>query len=116
MNSEIPIITLPTPVEHKNVSGDETGHGKIYVRRMKGFFQRIRSYSLSMLLAMYFVFAWIRIDGSPLVLFDLQAQKFYLFGTVFWPQDFTPAGAGFDHLRFRTVFYHNSFRSRLVRV
>jgi len=62
---------------------------KIYVRQMTGFFQSIRKFSLSFLLLMYFSFTWIKIDGTPLILFDLVAQKFHLFGLVLWPQDLT---------------------------
>ncbi len=62
---------------------------KIYVREIKGFFQRIRNLSLWGLLLMYFGFCWITIDGTPLIYFDLPARKFNLFGAVFWPQDFT---------------------------
>jgi len=62
---------------------------KIYVRQMTGFFQSIRKFSLSFLLFMYFSFAWVEIDGTPLILFDLVAQKFHLFGLILWPQDLT---------------------------
>lgn len=62
---------------------------KIYVRQIKGFFQKIRKYSLSALLIMYFSFVWVRINDEPIILFDLLAQKFYLFGMILWPQDFT---------------------------
>ena len=95
MNSKIPVtdITEPTP-EKKVQSQPETielyaSRKKIYVREIKGFFQRIRNYSLSALLLMYFGLAWVTVNGNPLIHFDLPARKFTLFGTVFWPQDFT---------------------------
>lgn len=62
---------------------------KIYVRKISGFYQRIRRVSLTVLLFMYFSFAWISMDGQPLILFDLNENKFHLFGMIFWPQDFT---------------------------
>ena len=40
------------------------------------------------LLGMFYVFPWLRWDGRQAVLFDLPARKFYVFGLVFWPQDF----------------------------
>jgi polyferredoxin len=40
------------------------------------------------LLGMYYVFPWVKWDGRQAVLFDLPARKFYVFGLVFWPQDF----------------------------
>ena len=60
---------------------------KIYVREVTGFFQRIRNVSLTALMGMYFLFAWISIDGQPLIHFDLPAREFHLFGITFFPQD-----------------------------
>lgn len=61
---------------------------KIYVRGMTGFFQRIRFFSLMALMGMYFLFAWLTIDGQPLIHFDLPARQFHLYGMTFYPQDF----------------------------
>jgi len=82
-------LNVERSVHHKSNKASYVTGAKIYVRQMKGFFQRIRKFSLSFLLFMYFSFAWIEIDGTPLILFDLVAQKFHLFGLVLWPQDFT---------------------------
>ena len=40
------------------------------------------------LLGIFYVFPWLTLNGDPLILFDLPARKFYVFGLVFWPQDF----------------------------
>ena len=61
---------------------------KIYVKKVTGIFQRTRTFSLWFLMAMYFLFCWISIDGQQLVHFDLPNRQFHLFGTTFWPQDF----------------------------
>jgi len=61
---------------------------KIYVKEIKGLFQRIRTVSLSMLMGAYFLCAWITINGEQLVYFNLPERKFHLFGMTFWPQDF----------------------------
>ncbi len=61
---------------------------KIYVKEITGFFQKIRTWSLWALMGMYFACAWISVNGSPLIHFDLPERKFHLFGTTFWPQDF----------------------------
>src|SRR5690606_8542984 len=37
---------------------------------------------------MFYVFPWISIGGQQLVLFDLPARRFHVFGLTFWPQDF----------------------------
>jgi len=61
---------------------------KIYVKKIKGFFQSIRRVSLWMLMLSYFSICWISINGQQIVHFDLPARKFHLFGITFWPQDF----------------------------
>lgn len=61
---------------------------KIYPREVSGRFQRLRNAAVWWLLGMFYVFAWLTWDGRQAVLFDLPARKFYVFGMVFWPQDF----------------------------
>src|SRR3989338_6623279 len=61
---------------------------KIYVKQIEGFFQRIRTVSLWALMLMYFAICWINVNGQQIVLFDLPARKFHIFGMTFWPQDF----------------------------
>ncbi|PID42128.1 MAG: cytochrome c oxidase accessory protein CcoG [Proteobacteria bacterium] len=61
---------------------------KIYVKEILGFFQKIRSVSLWLLMGLYFSLCWVSINGAPIIHFDLPARKFHLFGVTFWPQDF----------------------------
>jgi len=61
---------------------------KIYPREIDGRFQRLRNLAVWVLLGLYYVLPWIPWDGRQSVLFDLPARKFYVFGLVFWPQDF----------------------------
>ena len=61
---------------------------KIYPRETDGRFQRLRNLAVWVLLGLYYVLPWITWDGRQSVLFDLPARKFYIFGLVFWPQDF----------------------------
>jgi len=61
---------------------------KIYPRETDGRFQRLRNVAVWVLLGLYYVLPWIPWDGRQSVLFDLPARKFYVFGLVFWPQDF----------------------------
>lgn len=65
-----------------------TARNKIYVKKIKGFFQRIRRVSLWMLMILYFSICWISVNGQQLVHFDLPNRKFHLYGITFWPQDF----------------------------
>jgi len=61
---------------------------KIYVKEIKGFFQRIRNVSLLALMGMYFLFVWLTLDGQPLIHFDLPEREFHLYGMTFFPKDF----------------------------
>jgi cytochrome c oxidase accessory protein FixG len=63
-------------------------HKKIYPREIGGRFQRLRNLAVWVLLGLYYLLPWIPWDGRQSVLFDLPARKFYVFGLVFWPQDF----------------------------
>ncbi|HNR92641.1 MAG TPA: cytochrome c oxidase accessory protein CcoG [Dokdonella sp.] len=61
---------------------------KVYPREIDGRFQRLRTAAVFWLLGMFYVFPWINIGGQQLVLFDLPARRFHVFGLTFWPQDF----------------------------
>jgi polyferredoxin len=61
---------------------------KVYPREIGGRFQRLRIAAVFWLLGMFYVFPWLSWNGRQLVLFDLPARKFHVFGLTFWPQDF----------------------------
>ena len=63
-------------------------HQKIYPRKVTGLFATLRILGVMTLLGLYYLVPWFRYDGHQAVLFDLPARKFYIFGLVFWPQDF----------------------------
>ncbi|MEN8176079.1 MAG: cytochrome c oxidase accessory protein CcoG [Pseudomonadota bacterium] len=61
---------------------------KIYPREVHGVFARLRTLAMVALLGLYYGIPWLQWDDRQLVLFDLPARKFYIFGWTFWPQDF----------------------------
>jgi cytochrome c oxidase accessory protein FixG len=61
---------------------------KIYPREVHGVFAAFRAAGVFVLLGFYYIVPWLQWDEHQLVLFDLPARKFYIFGMVFWPQDF----------------------------
>ncbi len=61
---------------------------KIHPRETDGPLQRLRIAAVFWLLGMFYAFPWFNWDGRQMVLFDLPARKFHVFGLVFWPQDF----------------------------
>ncbi len=66
-------------------------HKKIYPREVDGRFDRLRRVAVWVLLGIFYLLPWIPWDGRQSVLFDLPARKFYVFGLVFWPQDYPDA-------------------------
>ena len=94
MSNEIPVKQVdPNGDSSNNKKKPETvdlyaSRQKIYVKEVKGFFQRIRNVSLTLLMGMYFLFVWLTLDGQPLIHFDLPAREFHLYGITFFPKDF----------------------------
>jgi cytochrome c oxidase accessory protein FixG len=63
-------------------------HQKIYAREISGRFTNLRTAAVWILLGIFYLTPWLQWHGRQAVLFDLPARKFYIFGLVFWPQDF----------------------------
>lgn len=61
---------------------------KIQPREVHGFFQRWRWAFVFLTQALYYGLPWLQWNGRQMVLFDLEARRFYLPGAVFYPQDF----------------------------
>jgi cytochrome c oxidase accessory protein FixG len=79
----------PSPVRERRPAQEPCeAHRKVYPRRVSGIFARLRTLAVFVLLGIYYVLPWLAWDGRPAVLFDLPARKFYVFGWIFWPQDF----------------------------
>ena len=61
---------------------------KVYAREVTGRFDRMRVIATCALLGLFYGLPWLQWDGHQAVLFDLPARKFYIFGLMFFPQDF----------------------------
>ena len=61
---------------------------KIQPRSVHGVFANGRIALVLLTQALYYGLPWLQWDNRQAVLFDLAARKFYIFGLVFWPQDF----------------------------
>ena len=61
---------------------------KVYPRDIRGLHDTLRRIAVVVLLGMYYLFAWLPWNGQQMVLWDLPARKFHMFGLTFWPQDF----------------------------
>ncbi len=56
-------------------------------RPVEGTFRRLRWAANAVLVLILFAIPWIRIGGEPLVLLDIPARKFHVFGLVIFPQE-----------------------------
>src|SRR4030095_3567365 len=61
---------------------------KIYPRAVHGWFAGWRVLFVVLTQLIFYGLPWLEWNGRQAVLFDLAARKFYIFGLVFWPQDF----------------------------
>jgi cytochrome c oxidase accessory protein FixG len=61
---------------------------KIYPRTVHGRFDRWRWAMVWLTQLVFYGLPWLGWNDRQAVLFDLAARKFYIFGFVFWPQDF----------------------------
>jgi len=61
---------------------------KIYPRAVHGRFAAARWALVWLTQLVFYGLPWLSWNGRQAVLFDLGARRFYIFGYVFWPQDF----------------------------
>ena len=62
---------------------------QIYVRKVSGFFQKLRQRMNLVYFAFFALLPWIQFNGHQAVLFDIEAQRFTIWGLTLWPQDLT---------------------------
>jgi len=60
----------------------------IHPRSVKGWFASWRWAMVWFTQIIFYGLPWVNWNDRQAVLFDLAARKFYIFGLVFWPQDF----------------------------
>jgi len=61
---------------------------KIYPRAVTGGFATLRWAAVWLTQIIFYGLPWVTWNDRQAVVFDLAARKFYIFGLVFWPQDF----------------------------
>ena len=63
-------------------------HKKVYARSVSGLFARWRWFLVYLTQAVFYFIPWFQWGERQMVLFDLEARRFYIFGLVLYPQDF----------------------------
>ena len=75
------------PADEKTVSLYQA-HKKIYAKAVQGTFAQWRWVFVWLTQIVFYGLPWLMWNGRQAVLFDLGARRFYIFGLVFYPQDF----------------------------
>ncbi|MDT0502480.1 MULTISPECIES: cytochrome c oxidase accessory protein CcoG [unclassified Halomonas] len=60
----------------------------IYVREIKGVFQRLRRASNWLLMLAFFLLPWVPWGDRPAIWFNLPGREFHIFSATFYPQEF----------------------------
>ncbi|MCM2327865.1 MAG: cytochrome c oxidase accessory protein CcoG [Lysobacter sp.] len=85
---------MPLRATASAAAREEQEHGlfevrkKIYPRAVTGSFATWRWALVWFTQVIFYGLPWLAWNDRQAVLFDLAARKFYIFGLVFWPQDF----------------------------
>ncbi|MBB3191331.1 cytochrome c oxidase accessory protein CcoG [Halomonas cerina] len=94
MSEKIPTRDVtPEPVQH-HAPGETTpqemyaSRRHLYVREIKGVFQRLRRSTNWALMLAFFLIPWLQWGSRPAVWFDLPGREFHIFAATFYPQEF----------------------------
>ena len=94
MSDKIPTHDVtPDPVERHTPQEAVTqemyaSRRHIYVREIKGFFQRLRRASNWVLMLAFFILPWVPWGDRPAIWFNLPGREFHIFSATFYPQEF----------------------------
>ena len=70
------------------INMDEEGHSKwVYTKIPRGRWHTRRLIASWILLLFFIATPFIKVNGYPLILLDIPARKFIIFGAIFWAQD-----------------------------
>ena len=87
--TKIPVTNVK--IHQPKAKGDEAYNPRdqIYVRKVSGFFQRLRQKMNFVFLGVFALLPWLQYNGQQAILFDISEQRFNLWGLTLWPQDLT---------------------------
>ena len=93
MSNKIPMQDVTSKVEEytPQAAVQQEMYAKrrhIYVREIKGLFQRVRRVSNWILMLAFFTLPWLNWGDRPLIWFDLPGREFHIFTATFYPQEF----------------------------
>lgn len=74
--------------DKQSTIGEDGNRVWVYPKKPKGKLYNYRKLTSFFLLAILFVMPFIKVNGDPLMLFNVLERKFIVFGVMFYPQDF----------------------------
>ncbi len=81
-------MAKPHPVKERVTTIGEGGHRFwLYPASFSGLWLNRRRIVAYLLVLVYFLVPWTKINGHQTILLDVAERKFAVFGIVFWPQD-----------------------------
>jgi cytochrome c oxidase accessory protein FixG len=85
----IPIVPVPAGASSQGeIVSLYEAQKKIYPRSISGYFARWRWAMVFLTQLVFYGLPWLEWGQRQMVLFDLGARRFYIFGLVLYPQDF----------------------------
>ena len=78
-------IHQPAEAATRNFSPSDA----IYVRKITGFFTRVRRYMNIFFMVAFAALPWLQYEGHQALLFDISEQRFTIWSLTLWPQDLT---------------------------
>ncbi len=73
--------------EHLATADKDGNRRWLYPRKPSGQWYRWRTWMSWVLIAVMFVGPFVRINGNPLLMFNIIERKFSILGQMFWPED-----------------------------
>ncbi|NQU64077.1 MAG: 4Fe-4S binding protein, partial [SAR324 cluster bacterium] len=84
MPRDIPPSRVPKSLYNIDATGK---HLRINPQDITGKFTRIRKNLAYLLIVLYLLPPWLKINGLPVIQLNIPERQFILFGSIFWPQD-----------------------------
>ncbi|MFZ4768952.1 MAG: cytochrome c oxidase accessory protein CcoG [Ferruginibacter sp.] len=72
----------------------EGNRNYMHPKKPKGRLYNLRTWFSVFYLIIFFTIPFIKVEGEPLIMFNILERKFIIFGLIFWPQDFFIFGIG----------------------
>jgi len=87
MSEKIPTVEIKDEPKEVRYTNLYESTGRVYTRKVSGFFQSVRRYTGLPLIVGFLLLPWLTIDSRPAILFDLPERQFHILWMTFWPQD-----------------------------